>query len=385
MQISPNNPNNEVEPISNSNVSEQLKTEPKFEVVNTKIMKYGNFVMRAFGFYHCKSDKLILKVYPIITLIIVWFNTIRTISCFNFFYNESESFSAELAIKIVSILWLFSCSINITIIFINQLINSREEELIKSINSLLKENEDLNDIVRKSSRCVKIIFTLSLVVGFFNVIVFMVTMLGPKEFRALFIVFLAPFHKTEWAVNSIPYKLYSSLLFVFTSLGWTLNVAYYVSQCQIIMEIQKNFNKRMSKFIENNVIIPNCDIETAHLSRSYPNDSNESQSFAVEADFEELRVYHLKICNVIKVMDKCYNQFIALTLLCYIPLVCIILYVVADWTNNCITGLKAVMFPFWLAVGLLIIVIIVNYGARINTLVNILLCFMENFSSFIYF
>ena len=344
----------------------------KFDVVNTKIMKYANSIMRIFGFYHHKSDRLILKVYPIFVLFIMWFNTLRCFSSFNFFYNQSEPFSAELVLKIVTILWLFSCSANTTVIYINQAFSCREAELIKTINTLLEANQDCKRIVDQASRHINLIFLISLAIGFFNQTAFLVSMFGPKEMRSLFILILAPFHRTDWAVESIPFKMFSAFLFIFMSLSWTLNVAYYGSYCQIFIEILKNYNKRMSYFISNHVIIPSNE----NFPKPDPNDSIEKLSFAIEADFEELRLYHLKICNAIKILNKCYNKFIALTLLCYIPLICVILYAIADWNNNCITGLKSVAFPFWLVVGILIIVIIVNYGARINTLVNVLLCYM---------
>ena len=96
--------------------NEQHKIEQEFEVVKTKIMKYGNLIMRIFGFYHHKSDKLILKVYPIIALTIIWFDTIKSLWCFNVLNNESETISAEFALKVSMVLWVFSCSISITII-----------------------------------------------------------------------------------------------------------------------------------------------------------------------------------------------------------------------------------------------------------------------------
>lgn len=337
-------------------------SKPKHEMAT--IMKFFLITMRLFGFHHEKSDKLILKIYPSIVLILLWANFIKMFSTFNIFYSEDEPFSADLVLKIVTLIWIFECSCNATIIFINESFTSREPKLIEKINECLDKFEDVDKITKKSRLYVNIMLAIAIITGVFNEITCLISLFGPKELRSLFILLLAPFQRSSWAVESVPFKLFNSFMFIFLSMSWSLCVAYYISHCQIIIQTLKSFNERMSKFIENSIIISN-DNEDECL-KEY-NDSN--LKFSTENEFEQFRLNHLKICSSVKQLDKCYNQFIGMNLLSAIPIICILLYTLADWTNNCITGVKVFAFPFWLLVHFVIIFIIIWFAAKINTLV----------------
>jgi hypothetical protein len=349
-------------PNFNDEDENQRLSKPKHEMAT--IMKFFLITMRLFGFHHEKSDKLIFKTYSIIILSVLWINFIKMFSTFNIFYSEDEPFSADLVLKIITLVWIFECSCNATIIYINESFASREPKLIEKIKDCLDNNEFADKIIKKSRLYVNIMLTIAVITGVFNEIVCLISIFGPKEVRSLFILLLAPFQRSSWAAESVPFRLFNSFMFIYLSMSWSLCLTYYITHCQIIIETLKSFNERMSKFIGNSIIISNED------QGEYLNEHKDNNlELSTENEFEQFRLHHLKICSCIKQLDTCYNQFIGMNLLSGIPIICILLYTIADWTNNCITGVKVFAFPFWLLAHFVIIFIIIWFAAKINTLV----------------
>ena len=66
-------------PIKTENQSDQ--EEDKIDCFS-KIMSFPIILMKIFGLFHHKNDKIYMKIYCIIVLIILWFNFIRLF--FNF-------------------------------------------------------------------------------------------------------------------------------------------------------------------------------------------------------------------------------------------------------------------------------------------------------------
>ncbi|RNA34039.1 hypothetical protein BpHYR1_005517 [Brachionus plicatilis] len=73
----------------------------------------------------------------------------------------------------------------------------------------------------------------------------------------------------------------------------------------------------------------------------------QENQYELEDKFDELRKKHLKICKIIQQMNKCYQEFLGITLLIYITIVLMLLYIMTDWNGNYIQGIKAILFPFW--------------------------------------
>lgn len=334
------------------------------------IMKYPIILMRIFGLYHKKKDNWYLKGYSLFIIIILWFSFARFFSLFDFWHGKYESLSAQLVYKIIIILWSFANVMNGTLFFINQEKNSRENQLIIDISFYLHKysNKKLKLLKNK----IFIYFLIGFFGSGFNSISGIISLFGPDYFYEAFFSFLAPFHKAKWSKHNIPFKIFNNILLSYTSFFWMITICNYLAHCEMIAFIFKNFNQEFRNLVDNKLLVSQKIIE--------------NNSYEFEEKFDKLRKKHLKICNIIRQMNKCYKEFIGITLLIYIAIVLLIVYIMSDWNGNCINGIMAILYPYWVASGLIIIILTVVFGSKIhelssNILDDLLEVNMNNFNN----
>ncbi len=223
-------------------------------------------------------------------------------------------------------------------------------------------------------------------VGLANCILVIVAFFGPKELLTAYVMFLSPFHNQKWAQDSVPFKLLMAILAFIGSIYWTMTVATYLNHSLIIDNILANFNQKFTEFVENSVItsfgskfIDKTVSFTCY--ESIYNKEKDEKKIVCEYAFERYRIWHLKICSAIRQADKCYSEFLAIILIIYITNSFLLIYVMSNWTGNCVVGLLQFAYPYWFIGGVLILAIILWSASRINTLVNLKLFLIMNFSS----
>lgn len=134
------------------------KKEDKIVDYYNQIFKYPNTLMRISGIYHQKSDKKLLKAYCLFVLVITWASFFKMFSAFDFFRGKTEEFSATLVLKIVFVLYSFSCALGPTCIFINQELKSRESDLITQLNILLNKEDDVKKRLKSIKKIILIVY-----------------------------------------------------------------------------------------------------------------------------------------------------------------------------------------------------------------------------------
>lgn len=132
-----------------------------------------------------------------------------------------------------------------------------------------------------------------------------------------------------------------------------------------------DFNKKFKDFITNNIIVSRNNSNLFKKVKSSPKRSlnlhaDREKTLVCEDQFEKYRFWHLKLCFGIKLMDKCYTEFLLLTVGSYIPLVFLLLYIMSDWKGNSVVGIMQLMYPFWCVTGVIILLIIVNFASKIS-------------------
>ncbi|CAF0922387.1 unnamed protein product [Brachionus calyciflorus] len=317
------------------------------------IMKFPLTMMRILGLYHRKNDPFYLKIYPLSVIVILWLSFARTFSLYGFWYGKSDEFSVNLVYKIIINLWCFITVFNATIIYINQEIYSRENQLIHDLSYFLDNHCD--DKRRKRLRKkIILFFILGALVGILNSTAGAASLFGPDFIFKAFSSFLAPFHESQWAKESIPYKILNCIILSYTSFFWVLTIDYYLSHCDILTFIFENFNKDFRELINNNILVTN----------KRPN--GDQSGYELEENFDSLRKKQLQICKIINQLDKCYKHSIGMSLIVYITIVLLLLYVMSDWNGNCINGIMSFLYPFWTINGGIILLLIVVFATRVH-------------------
>lgn len=233
--------------VSNCHNSDSL------HLINFKILKYQLIIMRVFGIYHKKSDIIAYKAYPFAIITLFWINIARFMTIY--YYSSLDSLNSDLVLNITTTIWYSICAINSTIIFINQECNHREEAFLKHLNILLQSVKEIKNLTKSLKIKFCILYTIGLASGVFNFGLVSVALFGPKVLFDAFSGYLTPFHKSNWALENIPYKLYIAIITVYFSLHWTLAVSYFVTHCMILTSLIKNFNKNFSDLITNNIFV----------------------------------------------------------------------------------------------------------------------------------
>lgn len=351
------------------------KVEPLSGTIESmNFMKYPNLILRLIGLYHKKTDPFWLKAYSFSFCLINWFNFIRFLSNYKIFWGQSEEFSATLALKIIITMWLFSTAFNSTLIYVNQEMESRQQALVKNFCTIFESKKKLN--FRKQKLKHYIVFVLAFMFTLINFSVVLVGFFGPKAFFAQFKSFLAPLHDSEWAADCIPFKIIASLLIMPTFFHTTFSYAIYLSHTFVMIEFLHVFNAEFAKFTKTSILVSAFSVKISVPQPIIDNDQienvfiEEKREICNEEKFEEFRVLHLKLSHCVHLLDICYRQFIGITILIYIVNILLELYIVSNWSGNCVSGLLAGLYPFWLIDSFGALFVIVICAAKIHLLVR---------------
>jgi hypothetical protein len=353
---------NKIKPISNmSNIYED-------------VIAYPRVLMRLFGIYHDKNDKIVIKMYSILVLLSQWFLFCKFFTVF----KKNETFSGELVLKIVTLLWMLVVILDGCFLFINQEMITKENNLVNHFLDLLHFVKDKYKMKKTIRLKVSITFCIAFCFGLFNSISAIFSLFGPSSFYSAFSGLLSPFENIDSNVGLITYKLAITLIFCYFSLSWTLSIAYFVSHCIIMVELLKDFNKSCIDMIENKVFTldPSEDTDSNNDNDDYSKIkriylcSNDKKLAASEKEFEFYRLWHLKLCQCVNKLDNCYNLMIAVTITFYTCIFLLILYTMSDWDGNCIRGIMEILYPFWAFVGAFLMCLMILVSSKINSQVK---------------
>ena len=320
-----------------------------FEVINSKIMQRAIILMRLIGLYHQKKDSLLLKLFPFFVLICLWLNSFRFLTNLNFVYGENEDFlSGEFLVKTCIIINTAVFAINSTIIFINQEFKHRELKLLNELNFLLQVDYDFKNLITKlTPKIANLYIVASLFTAIQSAIIFTGLFLPRNDENDIKNnnnnVYLSPFHRYSWSHSNTIYKLAAWLLHSVSFSQSFYSSAYFISHCKILIQLFESFNKKLK----------------VHIIKRSGN--------VREKEFENFRIWHLKLIYAVKRLDICYNQFLGCSILSSISSIVIIIYLFTSWTKLLTSIELKITFTFSISVVLFITLIKLFTVADIST------------------
>lgn len=356
----------------NSKDINEIKSDTKDKhVINQSyqdLFKNINIILRIIGLYHKKSDRLILKLYTILILILCWTHCFKTLVIFDIFIGKQDDFSAIFILKLGAFGWALISSISGTIIFFNQELSSREKSLIEQYNILLSDQNHKTYCIIK--RKVFIVIIISIIIGSMNVTGLLISLFGPSSFFMAFSFLVSPFHRKKSDEISLAYKIFSGIAGCYISFLWTVTLGYFCSHCVLIVMMLRSYNKKFKEFIFDNILAPynsNKIDKPMKLQFEEINNMNSNERIVKsEFEFEKFRLLHLRFCYTIKLLDKCYTQYLAFSLFIQVLTAFCMLYLMADWNDSGLGGIMGIMVPFWCSVILFYIFTSVIFASQIN-------------------
>ena len=309
------------------------------------------FYMKALGLFHFKSDHFAFKFYRLFTLVCCWFCFAKFLTSFKFFYGVSEAFNKNLVLKLCMAIWLLVNSIHMLLSFCIMEKKSYKNEYLHRLNEILKKDESPEQNLKKLRQKFIVIFLISFILLAANMVSLILSFFGPKDLEDLFGMALSPYQNTTVGDN-VYYRLFQTSIFFYPSAVWTTVIFYFIAELLLVQTILNTFNMRFEKFIQT------ANNETNQVSED------------VENNFEILRQEHLKHCELVASLNKCYKHIVSTTVIFYQASNLLLLYVISNWSSFCITGISAFAYPFWLVTNTLIIAVCLYFSSQIIILVT---------------
>jgi hypothetical protein len=334
-----------------------------------KLMRFPLLLMRLIGLYHHKSDKLLVKLYSIIIILLMWCFFIKTIIVID---KKDLNNSGELAVKLVFLTCMLSTSVNATLIYINQESEKKEKKLIKQFNSLLKITDNNHKIEKKLSIKLTILFIIAIIMILLNCILSTIGLYKEHYLKEAYFVLLAPYnHSSSFAYKSCMAFLNYYFLFI-----WLFACVYFISHCFFIIELTNDFNEQFKCLIKGKVFIPDKQLKYDSIDQNNSfkiekldeilMSSDDNRTIGTEHEFEYFRTWHAKLCKCIKSLDDCYTTLIGVTTVSYIPLGFFTLYALIDYKKTHINDDVKYLLIFWFFLGYSVFIFVLGYASKVH-------------------
>ena len=267
----------------------------KIEVPNQykKIMKLPLKIALIFGLYHKKKNTF-GKVYSVVVLIALWLNIIKILP--TLVDIRKFSFTMSMQIKICNLFANFIIVFQATVLFLNQEVNKREQNLIVQFNYLLSmaKNEFSQKKVKFLTTKLNFIFILATLFGLFHSCLVCLAVI----YRSFSTLTSYSFQIISSGNLNIFYRIFIAMLESFSSFYLNLSIAYFSSHCIILKCLFDIFNKEFKLFIKNSIVV-SCDksncIDHGMVLRLKNQNSDSSKIIETEEKFEYYRLVYLML------------------------------------------------------------------------------------------
>ena len=277
-----------------------------------------------------------------------------------FVYSLNDKLNTNTINNILNSLIFFqSLCNNILMFFVNYKVK-RIQGFMENYDQVFKNVQDTRKIILKIKIVVYTTFALTFISIFVN---------WSIQYMPIFITanttvaaYLAPFQSSDWALNSLAYKLLMGLFFYFAIVSTNVPLAYYFIHSNMLNFILNNFNEKFKKMVDSSLISNSTDKDKLEY---------ENNKFCKkEEEFEQYFEFHRKICLLISILNNCYKELIALNLLALVPQIFLTLYILSNPVGHClqIVDLGAWIFYFIEITCSLVVVVVI--AAKINTNVS---------------
>jgi hypothetical protein len=315
-----------------------------------EVVWFVRILLRIFGFYHQPSDSIAWKIYGFfVVFVLLGYNVVRQLLLF----EKDESFNSNFLNKIIITMFPLYCFLNALLMFIIH------EKKTKILNFNLNFNKIFNEYQTETGKRIEmraikrigiIITCISIIISIFIFSFSLISLFGPPEIQDFYSKDIKnPLEYFEFnGENNTTYRIIVAILQVFTISACFIVASYYFIYCIIMCRLLDFFNQSFKKFLLKNELILNDEI-------IYEN----------EIGFERFRTWHLKLCNLVKLLNDCFKDYIFITLSMNVPVIILILYIVSD-SNNCSNNFNKITLSIWFINAIILISSIVIAACRIN-------------------
>ena len=351
-KINPSISLEEIEPTSRKGV-EVLKEKDDGKHIVQELLNLNFWFLRIFGSYHRVNDHLAFKFYCILTILLLWYNSIKAIFSFNFTWGNADKFGSVLVLNIITFIWYFLCAITSSVYFLIQSRKSKISKFEKNYEEIFIQYEEDVDTEKKFIKKIVLISTLiCFSVSIANTILNFSAMFGSGELKSIFLQSLAPFQYTSWVNSSTSYTLFSAFTISFAGHSFMLSLSYYFNYCFLAIRLLKGFNKKFKDLVSNKEI------------------SLKEQSKLMNEDaFDQLADWFLKLTSLLRCLNDCFKEFIGFVLLLTIPATFLLIWIIITWSSSCVTGLLVFVIPLWTFISITTLLFVILVAVQVNVLV----------------
>ena len=314
-----------------------------------ELLRFQRIVLRIFGLYHHPNDSIVWKIYCMfVVFILLGFDVVRHLILF----DKNGSFNSKLLMEIIVSLFPLYCFLNGLIMFIIQEHKSKIFNFNLNFNIIFNEyqTETRKNIEMRKIKQISIITTcITMIITILIVIIHLVSLLGPSEIRVH-----SSFKYFEFNGEfNIAYRIVIAIIFCFTLSACMMVASYYFMYFLIMSRLLDYFNQNFKEFSVKNEL-----------------KLNDESICEDETGFERLRVWYLKLCDLIIILSNCFKNYIFNTLMINVPIIILILFIVSD-PKDCTKGINKISLSMWFIVAVALILTVVIITGKINTKVYI--------------
>nr|QVK45641.1 G protein-coupled receptor [Proales similis] len=325
-----------------------------------RVMRYPAIILRVCGLFHNKSDFFLAKLYNVLICLFLIISMLKMFTVIDLFWGKEIQMSADLVIHICFVGWSIECTFQSVYLFFIHETSTRQNRLKAAIQDSFDECANQRRVVNKLKVQVTALFSVAVFIAVFNSAGILACLFGPSILVDAFEPLLSPFHDQDWARESTSWRLFCALTGLIMSFAWVTPIALYASNCSFLTLMLHEFNKEFKSFC---VLDHSTDRLPSSGCASGPSNITSSKL----DEFERLRLKHFRLCNLAEKLDRTYGPFLAVVVSIKTTLILLQLYVMLGWKQNCITGIKQILHPFWCIACLCLLLILVYYPAQINS------------------
>ena len=337
--------------------------------LNKELIRWPIVLMRILGLYHHRQDKIIFKLHPIICGSLLWFLFFKT---FQAVIAYREPFGMIFVIKLILVASLFLTSINVTLIFFNHELKSKENRLYQNYFDLFGMTKNSSKIKKKLTLRLNILFMIVVIESLVNCFLTSFILFGSDSlYKTLNSIVMA--FKIDLITNStntIQYKLFLSLVYSYLIAVTYCLFGYFLSHCLIMIELLNDFNKQFTELINTKIFASNKRRQNISIK-----DRVEliDKTIGDKYEFEKYRQWHLKLSDCVWSLDNCFKYYIGILIFIYAFLGYLVLYALYDRKEYKLTFKFSVLISFWYISTNFIFFLMLFVAARINCLVLFIL------------
>ena len=356
----------QLEPIEDIQVFQENneRIETKKHSMND-ILKYQHILMKIFGLSYFKDQNIFITIYSFICIFIHLINAIKSTWNYKFIYGQEFYINSSNSLDIVTqLVFNFSLAMNIFMFYIQRL-DKKIERLNWQLDQELNNNITNKNMIKSFKRKSFYIFILIIIYVSSNTMISIYALFGNYTLYSAFKRILAPFSYETWVKDDYFYRILNIILIFPTSGTIFVPLSYYCHYCIICSNLYTNMDRIIFKINKKIKFAPNQIVNNDDWE-SVVNNPVCNEVLIDENGFDKLYDCFSRLSSITTLLNFTFNKYTFLVLICLMPCACLLLYVIADWKNECQDSLNVFLVNAWIVISFFNILTMSFFSANIN-------------------